>query len=90
MADLRPAQRSGAPRLEEFGYRRELRRSMSLTDVVVYGLIYMVPIAPLPVLGLISNFSAGMVGLVFLVAAVAMMFSALSYREMAMRYPIAG
>ena len=63
---------------------------MSLTDVVVYGLIYMVPIAPLPVFGLIFNFSAGMVGLVYLVAAVAMVFSALSYREMALRYPIAG
>jgi amino acid transporter len=90
MTDPRPAQLPGTPTLEEFGYRQELRRSMSLTDVVVYGLIYMVPIAPLPVFGLIFNFSAGMVGLVYLVAAVAMVFSALSYREMAMRYPIAG
>ena len=90
MTDPRPAQQLGAPALEEFGYRQELRRSMSLTDVVVYGLIYMVPMAPLPVFGIIFNFSAGMVGLVYLVAAVAMVFSALSYREMALRYPIAG
>ncbi|WP_433297047.1 APC family permease [Pseudonocardia sp. CA-142604] len=85
-----PAQQLGAPTLEEFGYRQELRRSMSLTDVVVYGLVYMVPIAPLAVFGLIFNSSAGMVGLVFLVAAVAMLFSGLSYREMALHYPIAG
>ena len=85
-----PAQQPGAQRLAEFGYRQELRRSMSLTDVVVYGLIYIVPISPLAVFGLIFNFSAGMVGLVFLVAAVAMVFSGLSYREMALHYPIAG
>ncbi len=77
-------------RLEEFGYRQELRRSMSLTDVVVYGMIYMVPMAPIPVFGIIFNFSAGMAGLVYLVAAFAMVFSALSYKEMALRYPVAG
>lgn len=76
--------------LEEFGYKQELRRSMSLTDVVVFGLIYMVPLAPLPVFGLIYNFSNGMAGLVYIVAAIAMVFSAISYAEMAKRYPIAG
>lgn len=76
--------------LEEFGYAQELKRSMSLTDVVVYGLIYMVPLATLPVFGLIYNFSGGMPALVYLVAAVAMFFSALSYKEMAKKFPIAG
>lgn len=79
-----------APELEDFGYAQELKRSMSLTDVVVYGLIYMVPLAPLAVFGIIYNFSHGMAALVYLVAAFAMVFSALSYREMARRYPIAG
>ena len=63
---------------------------MSLTDVVVFGIIYMVPLAPLPVFGIMLNFSHGMAALVYLVAAVAMVFSALSYREMARRYPVAG
>lgn len=76
--------------LEEFGYKQELRRSMSLSDVVVFGLIYMVPLAPLPVFGLIYNFSNGMAALVYIVAAIAMVFSAISYAEMAKRYPIAG
>lgn len=76
--------------LEEFGYKQELRRSMSLSDVVVFGLIYMVPLAPLPVFGLIYNFSNGMAALVYIVAAIAMIFSAISYAEMAKRYPIAG
>lgn len=76
--------------LEEFGYAQELKRSMSLTDVVVYGLIYMVPLATLPVFGIIYNFSGGMPALVYLVAAIAMFFSALSYKEMAKKFPIAG
>ncbi|TIX93527.1 APC family permease [Rhizobium sp. P44RR-XXIV] len=58
--------------------------------MVVYGLIYMVPMAPIAVFGLISNFSLGMTALVYLVAAVAMVFSALCYKEMAKRYPVAG
>lgn len=72
------------------GDRRQLRRSMSFIDVVAYGLVYMVPMAPLAVFGAVYNFSAGMVALVYLVAATAMLFSALSYKEMAARYPVAG
>jgi hypothetical protein len=38
----------GSPQgeLAEFGYRQELRRSLSTTDLIVYGLVFMVPIAP--------------------------------------------
>lgn len=63
---------------------------MSLSDVVVYGLIYMVPLAPLAVFGFIYNFSSGMVAMVYIVAAVAMYFSAVSYSEMARVFPVAG
>ena len=76
--------------LESLGYHQELKRSMSLTDVVVYGLIYMVPLAPLAVFGITYNFSGGVPALVYLVAAFAMVFSALSYKEMAKRFPVAG
>lgn len=76
--------------LEQFGYDQQLRRSMSLSDVVIYGLIYMVPLAPIPVFGIVYNFSSGAVVMVYVVAAIAMVFSALSYKEMALRFPIAG
>lgn len=76
--------------LETLGYKQELKRSMSLTDVVVYGMIYMVPMAPLAVFGIIYNFSGGTPALVYLVAAFAMVFSAISYKEMAKRFPVAG
>jgi len=63
---------------------------MSLSDVVVYGLIFMVPLAPVGVFGAIFNYSHGMAALIYLVAGIAMFFSALSYKEMAERYPVAG
>jgi amino acid transporter len=63
---------------------------MSLTDVVVYGLIYMVPLAPIQVFGFIYNFSSGLVATVYIVAAIAMYFSAVSYCEMAREFPVAG
>ena len=36
---------------KSLGYKQELNRTMSLYDVIVYGLIYMVPLAPLQVFG---------------------------------------
>jgi amino acid transporter len=90
--DLSPAPSisSSQQRLESLGYRQELSRTMSLTDVVVFGLIYMVPLAPIQVFGFIYNFSSGMVAAVYIVAAIAMYFSAVSYSEMAKEFPVAG
>jgi amino acid transporter len=81
---------SSQQRLESLGYKQELNRTMSLYDVVVYGLIYMVPLAPLQVFGFAYNFSGGMVAAAYAVAAVAMYFSAVSYSEMALEFPVAG
>ncbi len=77
-------------RLESLGYRQELSRTMSLSDVVVYGLIYMVPLAPLQVFGVAYDFSGGTIAAAYLMAAVAMYFSAVSYSEMAQEFPVAG
>lgn len=77
-------------RLESLGYAQQLDRSMRLRDVVVYGLIFMCPVAPLPVFGFIYNLSGGQVAMVYIVAAIAMCFSAVSYAEMAKVFPVAG
>jgi len=87
---IEPRDSASQERLEFLGYRQELSRTMSLTDVVVYGLIYMVPLAPIQVFGFIYNFSSGMVATVYMVAAIAMYFSAVSYCEMAREFPVAG
>lgn len=57
---------------------------------MIYGLIFMVPIAPFGVFGSVFQASHGMVALAYLVGLVAMAFSALSYAQMAKAFPMAG
>jgi len=76
--------------LEQFGYRQELKRSLTFMDLVVYGLIFMVPIAPFGIFGAVYNGSGGMVALAYVIGMVAMMFTALSYAQMARAFPMAG
>ena len=86
-----PATAGGAEAdLERFGYRQELKRSLTFTDLVVYGLIFMVPIAPFGIFGAVYNASGGMVALAYIIGMVAMMFTALSYSQMARAFPMAG
>src|SRR3984885_3040719 len=76
--------------VEAFGYKQELKRSLSLFDLLVYGLVFIVPIAPFVVFGIVFNASKGMVPLIYLVGLVAMLFTALSYRAMSQVFPVAG
>jgi amino acid transporter len=80
----------GERALEEFGYQQELKRSLRLRDLVIYGLVFMVPIAPFSIFGVVFNASKGMVPLTYLIGMVAMIFTAFSYREMSRAFPIAG
>lgn len=74
----------------DFGYRQELKRSLSLTDLLVYGLVLISPTAVFPSFGIIYNASAGMVPLVYVIGVVAMFFTALSYTAMSREFPLAG
>ncbi len=95
-----PEPESGAPMsksapeaqqsLESFGYKQELKRSMSTLDLVVYGLVFMVPIAPWAIFGVVYNAASGMVPLVYITGVVAMIFTALAYAQMSKAFPIAG
>ncbi len=76
--------------LARFGYKQELKRSMSTADLVIYGLIFMVPIAPWAIFGSVFNASKGMVPLVYTIGLIAMIFTALSYAQMAKAFPLAG
>ena len=81
---------SGHDELAEFGYKQELDRTLSTTDLIVYGLVFMVPIAPWAIFGVVFNEAKGMVPLVYLIGLVAMIFTALSYAQMSRAFPIAG
>jgi len=76
--------------VEAFGYRPELRRSLSFTDLLVYGLIFMVPIAPFGIFGSVFQASGGMVVLAYLIGALGMAFTAASYAQMSRAFPVAG
>ena len=76
--------------LQHFGYRQELRRSLTFGDLLVYGLIFMVPIAPFGIFGSVFSASGGMVALAYVVGGVAMAFTALSYAQMSRAFPVAG
>ncbi len=76
--------------LEKFGYRQELKRTLTIRDLVVFGLVFMVPIAPFAVFGFVWTDAKGMVPLAYLLGLVAMFFTAMSYVSMARAFPVAG
>jgi amino acid transporter len=81
---------AGGSGVEAFGYRQELKRSLSFTDLLVYGLIFMVPIAPFGIFGSVFQASGGMVALAYAIGMLAMAFTAASYSQMARAFPMAG
>src|ERR1700712_4595961 len=77
-----PIPASGEAGVEAFGYQQELKRSLSFTDLLVYGLIFMVPIAPFGIFGSVFQASGGMVALAYVIGMAAMAFTAGSYSQM--------
>ncbi|MDP4088618.1 MAG: APC family permease, partial [Bacillota bacterium] len=76
--------------IENFGYKQELKRSLTIWDLIIYGLIFMVPIAPFGIYGYIADSSMGMVALAYAIGMVGMIFTAFSYARMSEDFPIAG
>lgn len=67
-----------------------LKRLMTRRDLVLYGLVILTPTAPYPVFGIVQQTSHGHVVLSYLVAMVAMLFTAQSYGKMSGAFPSAG
>ena len=68
----------------------ELKKVLKLKDLVFYGMIMMVLIAPMAVYGEIEHASEGMTPLVYIVGMICMLFTALSYKSMSEEFPIGG
>lgn len=90
MLHVKKSRYTRAMSLQEFGYRQELSRSLTTRDLIIYGMIFMVPIAPYSVFGFVWNDSKGMVPLAYLVGLVGMFFTAMSYAAMSRAFPLAG
>src|SRR6202030_4193190 len=82
--------RSSRLSIEEFGYKDQLHRALTTKDLVIYGMIFMVPIAPYSVFGFVYSDAKGMVPLAYLVGLVGMFFTAMSYASMSRAFPLAG
>ncbi len=67
-----------------------LRRELSFRDLVVFGLLFIGPLAPVGVYGVLDAKADGAVALVYLVATLAMGCTAWSYAQMSRRVPHAG
>ena len=67
-----------------------LRRSLTLWDLILYGVIVIQPVAPMSVFGVLSDRGKGHVVTAILIAMVAMLFTGISYGRMARAYPSAG
>ena len=78
MADSAPA---GGPRL---------KRTLTLWDLILYGVIIIQPTAPMSVFGVLSERGRGHVVTTILIAMIGMLFTAISYGRMARAYPSAG
>lgn len=76
--------------LESMGYQQELKRVLTMRDLIIYGIAFMTPIAPAYIYGYAAVSTGGMLTLAYVVAMVAMMFTAYSYGRMAAAFPIAG
>lgn len=76
--------------LQQFGYKQELQRALRFRDLLAYGLIFMVPIAPMAIFGAVYSASGGMVVLAYIIGMVALMFTAFSYAQMVKAFPLSG
>ncbi len=67
-----------------------LRRVLTLWDLIFYGIVLIMPIAPVPMFGVAQQLSHGHFATSIMIAMVAMMLTAVSYGRMATLYPAAG
>ena len=67
-----------------------LRRTLTLSDLVFYGMVLIQPIAPVPLYGVAQKLSDGHFVTIILIALFAMLITAVSYGRMGALYPTAG
>ncbi len=67
-----------------------LRRTLTLWDLIFYGIVLIQPIAPVPLYGVAQKLSDGHFVTIILIALFAMLITAVSYGRMGALYPTAG
>lgn len=67
-----------------------LKRTLGLRSLVLFGLAYMTPLIVLGIFGVVAETTGGASASAYLIALIAMLFTAASYGRMAAAYPVAG
>src|SRR6202140_1867846 len=67
-----------------------LRRTLTLWDLIFYGIVLIQPIAPVPLYGVAQKLSDGHFVTIILIAMFAMLITAINYGRIGARYPTAG
>ncbi|MEW1960542.1 APC family permease [Kineococcus sp. NPDC059986] len=70
--------------------RPQLKRTLGLTSLVLFGLTYLAPVAVYTTYGIVAASTDNHLPAAYGVALVAMLFTALSYGAMSRRYPVSG
>ncbi|AKN32466.1 amino acid permease [Clostridium carboxidivorans P7] len=72
------------------GYKQELKRVLTFKDILIFGIVFLNPIAPFALYGVINHKTGGHMALAYLIGMIAMIFTAYSYGKMAGAFPVAG
>src|SRR5260370_7038155 len=67
-----------------------LKRSLTLWNLVIIGIVIIQPIAPMGLYGIVNNAAGGHVVTTILISMVAMLLTAITYRMLAPLYPSPG
>jgi amino acid transporter len=68
----------------------QLRRVLGIPSLVLFGLVYMVPLTVFTTYGIVTQMTGGRLPVAYLITLVAMVFTARSYGHMARAFPFAG
>ena len=67
-----------------------LRRALGLWSLVLFGLVYMVPLTVFTTYGIVTQTTGGRLPVAYVVTLIAMVFTAYSYARMSGAFPVAG
>ena len=84
-----PSHSTGADALSESS-GSHLRRALGLWSLVLFGLVYMVPLTVFTTYGIVTQTTGGRLPVAYVVTLIAMVFTAYSYARMSGAFPVAG
>ncbi len=88
MSSTVPADSTASPPSQED--EGHLLRVLGTPSLVLFGLVYMVPLTVFTTYGIVTETTGGRLSLAYVVTLAAMVFTARSYARMATAYPVAG